>query len=208
MLTLPTTNISPNDSLLLLIDFQDGLDEFVDGGFLSNIEMNVGGLCQAAAHCGVPIWLTTLRFERLSQDDCAFLVPVTHLIGARFVRDSVSAMQLSDIQDALRAAARWRIFVAGPMLETSLVATAVDAVGLGFDVGVVVDASGSSTPLAHEIALRRLEQFGVQTVLWEQLALAWCVDEAGVQRRDLARLLARNGSVLGRAAMNAPTDDD
>src|SRR5260370_21361697 len=63
--------------------------------------------------------------------------------------------------------------------EMCLAMPAIHAMGDGYDVYVVTDASGGVSPEAHDMAIRRLVAAGVQPITWLGLA--------GELQRDWAR---------------------
>ena len=56
---------------------------------------------------------------------------------------------------------------------------AIQAMGEGYDVYVVTDASGGVSPEAHDMAIRRLVAAGAQPITW--------IGMAGELQRDWAR---------------------
>jgi len=67
--------------------------------------------------------------------------------------------------------------MAGLTNDVCIVYPATSAVEDGYEVQVVVDAGGSPTTLADEIALRRMEKHGVTLTstsqIMEELAVSW-----------------------------------
>jgi len=74
---------------------------------------------------------------------------------------------------------RKKLVMAGLWTEMCVAMPAIHAMGDGYDVYVVTDASGGVSPEAHDMAIRRLVAAGAQPITW--LALA------GELQRDWAR---------------------
>ena len=71
--------------------------------------------------------------------------------------------------DAVRATDRKNLIMAGITTDVCVVYPAITALEEGYKVQVVVDACGSPTPIADEIALRRMESAGVTLTTTNQL---------------------------------------
>jgi len=79
---------------------------------------------------------------------------------------------------------------------------AIHAMGEGFDVYVVTDASGGVSPEAHDMAIRRLVAAGAQPITWLGMAGELQRDWARTEKlREVARILfdhaGASGAVLG-----------
>jgi nicotinamidase-related amidase len=74
---------------------------------------------------------------------------------------------------------RKKLVMAALWTEMCLAMPAIHAMGDGYDVYVVTDASGGVSPEAHDIAIRRMVAAGAQPITWLGLA--------GELQRDWAR---------------------
>jgi isochorismate hydrolase len=70
---------------------------------------------------------------------------------------------------AVEATGRKKLIMAGITTDVCIVYPAITAVEEGYQVQVVVDACGSPTTLADQIALRRMENAGVTLTTTNQL---------------------------------------
>jgi nicotinamidase-related amidase len=82
--------------------------------------------------------------------------------------------------DAVKATGRKQLIIAGLWTEICVAMPAIQAAGEGWDVTVVTDASGGVSVEAHEVAIQRMIQAGVNMMTWLALAAEW--------QRDWARL--------------------
>lgn len=88
-------------------------------------------------------------------------------------RTSINAWQDEDFVKAVKATGRKKLVIAALWTEACLTFPTLDAMREGYDVYPVVDAVGGTSTIAHETALRRVEQAGAQLVSNAQLACEW-----------------------------------
>ncbi len=60
---------------------------------------------------------------------------------------------------------------------------------MGYNPVVVADAVGSRTPLDHDIALRRLDRYGVTNVTTESVLFEWCEQAGTAEFKAISRLV-------------------
>jgi nicotinamidase-related amidase len=94
-----------------------------------------------------------------------------HLPAAqRIERHAPSAWKEQAFRDALAKAARPKLIVAGISIDNCVTQTSLDLLRAGYEVYVVVDVSGSDTPLVEQAAMLRLTQAGAVMTNWVSLA--------------------------------------
>jgi nicotinamidase-related amidase len=77
---------------------------------------------------------------------------------------------------------------------------AIHAMGDGYDVYVVTDASGGVSPEAHDMAIRRLVAAGAQPITWLALAGELQRDWARTERLgEVAQVLIDHAGASGSA---------
>jgi nicotinamidase-related amidase len=82
--------------------------------------------------------------------------------------------------------------------EMCLAMPAIHAMGDGYDVYVVTDASGGVTPEAHDMAIRRLVAAGAQPITWVGLAGELQRDWARTEHLgEVAQILIDHGGASG-----------
>ncbi len=94
-------------------------------------------------------------------------------------RTFINAWEDRRVVEAVKKTGRKKLVIAALWTEMCLAMPAIHAMGDGYDVYVVTDASGGVTPEAHDMAIRRLVAAGVQPITWLGLA--------GELQRDWAR---------------------
>jgi len=97
------------------------------------------------------------------------------------IRDSTFINSWEDrrVVEAVKRTGRKKLVIAALWTEMCLTMPAIHAMGEGYDVYVVTDASGGATPEAHDMGIRRLVAAGAQPITWLGLA--------GELQRDWAR---------------------
>ena len=94
-------------------------------------------------------------------------------------RSLINSWEDSRIVDAVKKTGRKKLVIAALWTEMCLAMPAIHAMGDGYDVYVVTDASGGVSPEAHDMAIRRLVAAGAQPITW--------LGMAGELQRDWAR---------------------
>jgi nicotinamidase-related amidase len=94
-------------------------------------------------------------------------------------RTFINAWEDARVVEAVKKTGRSKVVFAALWSEMCLAMPAIHALGDGYDVFVVTDASGGVSVEAHDMAIRRVVAAGAQPITW--LALA------GELQRDWAR---------------------
>ncbi|MFJ6612790.1 hydrolase [Streptomyces sp. NPDC091289] len=177
--------LTPEESVLVLIDHQPFQVANLNSHEPTMIVNNVVGLAKAAKAYSVPTILTTVLAERGG-----------HLIqGVQDVfpeqkpidRTLINTWQDERVVDAVRATGRRKLILAGLWTEICLAMPAIQAVGEGFEVYAVTDASGGVSAEAHDMAVRRMVQAGVVPITWLAVMAEW--------QRDWAREETITGAI-------------
>lgn len=91
--------------------------------------------------------------------------------------------------------------ISGLRTEVCVVLPVLSALGQGYEVHVVADASGGVTPQAHEHALRRMIGAGALPVTWIQVLLEL---QRGWAHAEIPRSPRRPGLHTGPRGTSAP----
>ena len=84
--------------------------------------------------------------------------------------------------------------------EMCLAMPAIQAMGEGYEVYVVTDASGGVSPEAHDMAVRRIVAAGAQPITWLAMAGELQRDWARTERLgEVAQLFIDHGGATGSA---------
>src|ERR1700752_2601176 len=169
--------LTPENCALLLIDNQPFQLANVNSHEPTMVINNATALAKTAKAYGVPPILSTVTEERggviFKQIQAVF--PDQKPINRTFI----NAWEDRRVVEAVQKTGRKKLVIAALWTEMCLAMPAIHAMGDGYDVYVVTDASGGVTPEAHDMAIRRLVAAGVQPITWIGLA--------GELQRDWAR---------------------
>src|SRR3989442_10239155 len=161
--------LTPENCVFLLIDHQPFQLANVNSHDPTIVINNVTGLAKTAQAFGIPTILTTVNEERggalFKQLQAVF--PDQKPINRTFI----NAWEDRRVVEAVRKTGRKKLVIAALWTEMCLAMPAIHALGDGYDVYVVTDASGGVTPEAHDMAIRRLVAAGVQPITWIGLAV-------------------------------------
>jgi nicotinamidase-related amidase len=164
------TLLKPEDCAMLLVDFQAGLGFGVESGSRQVLLNNAVALARTAAAFNVPVVVSTSASRVYSGPLLPALQDALPSVKA-IERKHMNAWEDDTARNAVVAAGRQRLIVAGFLTEACVSFPALSALGEGFDVFVAADACGGLTPASHELALRRLEQAGARLTSWIQVLL-------------------------------------
>ena len=188
--------LTPDNCVLLLIDHQPFQFAGLRSHDTQTIINNVVGLAKGAKMFGVPTLLTTVVEERggyiIKQLQDVF--PEQKPIDRTFI----NTWQDTRVVEWVKKTGRKKIVMAALWTEICLAMPAIQALGEGYEVYIVTDASGGVTLEAHEMAIQRMVQAGAVPITWTVMASELQRDwarEATVPA--LARLLVEHMGVVG-----------
>jgi nicotinamidase-related amidase len=96
-------------------------------------------------------------------------------------RTSINSWEDVEFKKAVEETGRKKLIMAALWTEACLTFPALDALKEGYEVYVVADAVGGTSPAAHEMALRRVEQAGAKMI---SLAQLFCELQRDWQRKE------------------------
>ncbi|MFH8990159.1 hydrolase [Streptomyces sp. NPDC017940] len=172
--------LTPEESVLVLIDHQPYQFANLHSHEPMMVTNNVVGLAKAAKGYGVPTILTTVVEERggLLIQPLQDVFPDQKPINRTFI----NTWQDQVVVDAVKATGRKKLIIAGLWTEICVAMPAIQAVGEGFDVYAVTDASGGVSAEAHDMAVQRMIQAGVVPITWLAVMGEWQRDWARTDR--------------------------
>jgi nicotinamidase-related amidase len=151
---------SAENAALVLIDHQVGLMTGVRDYSTGELKHNVVALAKAAKALQLPIIVTTTA--RDSMWGPTFPELVEALPGVPIIdRSSVNAFDDPEVARAITEAGRTKLIFAGISLEVCAAFPAITAIGMGLEVYVAVDASGTFSETKRQVGLLRMLQAGV-----------------------------------------------
>jgi len=197
--------LTPENSMMLFVDHQPQMFFGTGSGDRTAIINATTGLAKTARIFHVPVVLSTVAAESFSGPLLPQLKAVfpEHLVVDR---TTMNAWEDPALVAAVKATGRSKIILSGLWTEVCLVLPALSALGQGYEVYVVADASGGVTPLAHEHALQRMTAAGAVTMTWIQVLLElqrdWARTETYLPVMDLVK---EHGGAYGLGVVYAQT---
>lgn len=190
--------LRPEDSILVLIDHQPYQFTNLNSHEPTMIVNNVIGLAKAAKLFDVPTILTTVIEERGGylikglQDVFPEQKPIN--------RTFINTWEDPKVTDIVKKSGRKQLILAALYTEICLAMPAIQALGEGYEVFIVTDASGGVSAEAHDMAVRRLVQAGAVPITWFAVAAEWQRDWARDTAEGLTDVILEHGGAGGIAA--------
>lgn len=156
--------LTPDNCALILIDHQpfqvSGVQNIEPGQMINNVV----GLAKGAKAFGVPTLLTTVVEERggylIKQLQDVF--PEQKPID----RTTINTWEDPRVVDWVEKTGRKKLVMAALWTEICLAFPVIHALGDGYEVYFVTDASGGVSKEAHEMAILRMVQAGAVPLTW------------------------------------------
>ncbi|RKH36958.1 hydrolase [Corallococcus sicarius] len=179
--------LTPDNCVMILIDHQPFQFAGVRSHDTQTVINNVVGLARAAKLFKVPTLLTTVLEERggLLLKQLQDVFPEQKPINRTFINTWEDAR----VVEWVKKSGKKKIVMAALWTEICLAMPTIQALGEGYEVYIVTDASGGVSVEAHEVAVQRMVQAGAVPITWTVFA------------SELQRDWARTDTVPGLAQM-------
>ncbi len=178
----PVDVLTPENCVLLLIDHQVGLANWIRDQSPADFKNAVLGLAGTAKTLGIPTLLTTSRDFGPNGQIFPELVELFPDVPVIRRTGTINAYRWPEFRAALEATGRKKAIIAGVSSTTCLQFPALDMLMDGYDVYAAIDASGSESQIAREAAVATLSTHGIPIRTWFSLAAElvadWRRDEA------------------------------
>jgi nicotinamidase-related amidase len=170
------TFLSPDNSLLLLVDYQQSMIKGVGSGDRLAMRESAMASAKAAQILNIPVILTTIN-PKMNGD---FFKEISDLFpGKEVIARSVPSFDAFDdpaVSQAITDAGRTKLVISGLWTSMCFAFTALTALGKGMEVYGIMDAAGDATPQAHKYGVERMVQAGVVPTTWITLVSEWMHD--------------------------------
>jgi nicotinamidase-related amidase len=190
--------LRPEDSVLVLIDHQPFQLTNLNSHDPQMVVNNSTALAKAAKAFGVPTILTSVIAAQ-----GGFIFPqITDVFPGQEVIDRtfVNTWEDQKVVDAVKATDRKQLIIAGLWTEVCVAMPVIQALGEGWDVTVVTDASGGASVEAHEVAIQRMSAAGANMMTWLAVASEWQRDWARTEHvAELTEILKHHAGASGIA---------
>lgn len=168
---------TPEDSAVVFIDHQPQMTFGVANIDRATLINNVTLLAKVAKEYNVPAVLTAVETESFSGYVWPQLLDV--FPGHKVVeRTSMNSWDDAGFRAAIEGTGRKNIIMTGLWTEVCVTWPAVEMLGEGYNIYVVDDCCGATSPAAHEAALSRMVQAGAIRTTTIAALLEWQRDWA------------------------------
>ena len=160
--------LTPDNCVLILIDHQPFQFAGLRSHDTQTIINNVVGLAKSAKAFDVPTLLTTVVEERGGY----LIKPLQDIFPEQkpLDRTFINTWEDPRVVNWVKETGRKKIVMAALWTEICLAMPAIHALGQGYEVYIVTDASGGVSVEAHEMAIQRMVQAGAVPITWTVLA--------------------------------------
>src|ERR1700716_2442115 len=188
--------LTPDNCALILIDHQPFQSAGLRSHDTQTVINNVVGLAKSAKVYKVPTLLTTVVEERggLLLKELQDVFPEQKPINRTFI----NTWEDKRVVDWVKKTGRKKVVMAALWTEICLAFPVIQALGEGYEVYIVTDASGGVSAEAHNMGIQRMIQAGAVPMTWivfaSELQRDWArLDTAA----KLAEILFDHGGGIG-----------
>lgn len=164
-MTLPESELTPENCVFLMIDHQVGLMQFLNSVDPMVMKNNILGHAKTARAFGIPVVMGTswpLGPNGPTMPELKAIFPDVEVIDRPFVNfwnDPTS-------KAAVEATGRKKLVISGLATEVCAAFPAISALREGYEVYVVIDASADFNPLITQVTMTRMAAAGAIVTTW------------------------------------------
>jgi nicotinamidase-related amidase len=189
--------LTPENSVVLLIDFQPQYAFATRSLPIDSIVNNAQALVKAARVFNVPTIVTTITAKSYAGPLLADLQTANPEITP-LDRTVINAWADERVRDAVKAAGRKKLVIAGLWTDNCVMLPALAALKEGYEVYVVADASGDYDAMSQQLAIERLVQAGAVPTTWLPVMLEWQADWSNSSTAGaVAQIMRENAKAIG-----------
>ncbi|HYI31026.1 MAG TPA: hydrolase [Bradyrhizobium sp.] len=161
--------LTPQNSAFIIIDYQPVQVNSIASMDRQLLVNNIAGACKAAVAYKLPIVHSTVNVKT-GLNKPPILQVQQALKGIPTIdRTTINSWEDVEFRQAVEATGRKKLIMTALWTEACLTFPAIDALAEGYEVYIVADAVGGTSVMAHEAALRRIEQAGGKMISVPQL---------------------------------------
>lgn len=163
-MAVPYKKLNKDDAALLLVDHQSGLISLVQDFTPNEFKNSVIALADIGKYFKLPTILTTSFDEGPNGP----IVPeiLERFPDAPFIHrpGQINAWDNEDFVKAVKATGRKQLIIAGVVTDVCVAFPTLSAIEEGYDVFVVIDASGTFNTTVQQAAWHRMSAAGAQLI--------------------------------------------
>lgn len=162
----PSVNLlSPDNHALVLIDFEGQMAFATTNIALSELRTNVAIISGASKIFNVPTVVTTVAEESFSGPVFPEVEEFYPIATSGYIdRTTMNTWEDENAYKAITGKNKKKLVLAGLWTGVCIVGPALSALEEGYEVYVITDACGDVSKEAHERAVQRMIQAGVQPI--------------------------------------------
>jgi nicotinamidase-related amidase len=197
--------LDPSNCCVIFIDHQPAMTAGVQSIDRQTLLNNTVGLAKACTAFKIPTILTAVESKGFSGNIWPQLqqaLPKNNIIE----RSSMNSWEDEAFVKAVKETKKKKLVICALWTEVCLTFPALSALKEGFEVYAVEDCSGGVSTIAHDCAMRRMEQAGVRPVTWIQVMLEFQRDwsRKGTYN-DVMTIVLDHGGAYGQSVEYAYT---
>jgi nicotinamidase-related amidase len=162
--------LTPQNCALLIIDYQPLQVASIGSMDRRSLVENIVSVAKLGRLFDLPIVLSTVNVQAQRLEPT--IPPLKQVLSdvPEIDRTTINAWEDPTFKNAVLRTKRRKLIITGLWTEACLTFPTLDALREGFDVFIIVDAVGGTSPEAHRAAIQRLIQAGAKPTSWVQLA--------------------------------------
>lgn len=162
--------LTPENTVLLIIDYQPVQVNSINSMPRKQLVANIIIVAELIRSFNIPVVLSTVNVKTgVNKETIPSLLKVLEGIPS-FDRTMINAWEDKEFNEAVKNTGRKKLLMTGLWTEACLTFPTLDAIKEDYDVYAIVDAVGGTSLIAHDAALRRIEQAGAKLISIAQLA--------------------------------------
>lgn len=156
--------LTPENSALIIIDFQNTQVSSIESMDKYTLIQNVVALAKLAKVFKIPVVVSTVNVK--TGVNGPTIPQLAHEVNdlPSYDRTTINAWEDLEFLAAVKATKRKKLIIAALWTEACLLFPVLDALKEEYEVYPVVDAVAGTSVVAHDSALRRMENAGAQPV--------------------------------------------
>ena len=199
--------LQANNCTLVLVDYLTGFNPAIRSIDKERFQKNVAAVAQLGQIFKLPI--IVLGDEGGYRGQFYQVIDEYYADSMHIARTTPSAWQTKDLRDAVEARGNKKLILSGISVDNCTMLTSLDAMAAGYEVYVLIDASGTTSELVEEVAIDRLVQAGAVPITWVTLGSELLTDwesPEGPKLGDLYAKMSPWGSADGEGSANNKSD--
>ena len=164
-MTLPSSDLTPDNCAFLMIDHQVGLMQFLTSVDPLQLKNNILGHARTAKAFGIPVIMGTSwpnGPNGPTMPELKAIFPEVEVID----RPYVNFWKDERSRNAVQAIGRKKLVISGLATEVCAAFPAISALRDGYETYVVIDACADFNPLITQVTTQRLASAGAIVTTW------------------------------------------